>query len=162
MSSPYRNARPSRSFQARAADAWADTVLTPDITTARDGPGPVPARAASTAARPAPLVARAGRPADPVQTSVLEERHPDIARAIALLWGYPEMNDYFDRLWIADGQHGPIDPDAMSELMLLSRVHQAILPHRPGRNLSTFYGANPLEQARNRPADPWRDVPPRR
>ena len=165
MNDAYRPVRRNRNLPSRVADGWVNTVLTPDITTARDRPAVASNRAAGAAAAPAPVAQRPVRPeraTAPGDTSILEASHPDIARAIALLWGYPEMNDYFDRLWMADGQQGPIDPDAMSELMLLSRVHQAIVPHRPGRNLSAFYGANPLGQAGNRPADPWRDVPPRR
>jgi hypothetical protein len=102
------------------------------------------------------------REAGNTQTSIVEARHPEIARAISLLWGYPELNEYFDRLWLADGAHGPIDPDAMSELMLLSRVHQNIVPQRPGRSLAAFYGANHVHETPGRPRDPWGDVPPRR
>ncbi len=138
-------------------------MLTPDITTARDPARPVMAPApAAVAAAEAAAAARRARTGSAAPISILEERHPEIARAVALLWGYPEMNEYFDRIWMADGQQEPIDPDAMSELMLLARVHQNIVPHRTGRNLSSFYGASPLSQAQNRPSDPWRDLPPRR
>jgi hypothetical protein len=85
-----------------------------------------------------------------------------MARAITLLWGFPEMNEYFDRLWLADGSHGPIDPDAMSELMLLARLHQMIVPQRPGRSLADIYGSNRLFNASATTRDPWSDVPPRR
>ena len=50
-----------------------------------------PARAAQWA--PASVT---GRP------SVLEAAHPDIVEAIVLLWGYPEMNVYFQKLWLND------------------------------------------------------------
>src|SRR5579862_1626652 len=72
--------------------------------------------------------------AEPLETSkapvssIIEELHPDIAKAITLLWGFPEMNEYFDRMWLADGGQRPIDPEAMSELMLLARVHLAVMP----------------------------------
>jgi hypothetical protein len=62
--------------------------------------------------------------------SVLEELHPGIAHAVTLLWGHPEMNDYFAKLWLADDRQTPIHPEAMSELMLLARVHEALAPAR--------------------------------
>ena len=94
--------------------------------------------------------------------SVLEVMHPDIAKAITLLWGYPEMNEYFDRLWLADSGSRPIDPDAMSELMLLARVHQHLVPARPRRQLSDLYGGSKLYDAAASHADVWSDVPRRR
>lgn len=90
--------------------------------------------------------------------SVIEARYPGMAHAISLMWGYPEMNAYFDRLWLADGSQTPIDPEAMSELMLLAQVHQALLPQRPGRTLSTIYGTDYTGGRR----DVWEDVPKRR
>jgi hypothetical protein len=82
-----------------------------------------------------------------------------MAQAISLMWGYPEMNAYFDRLWLADGSQTPIDPEAMSELMLLAQIHQAIVPQRPGRSLATMYGT---DYARGGRSDVWDDVPRRR
>ncbi len=105
----------------------------------------------SPAKEAAPVAKRADR-------SALEERHPAIANAILLMWGYPEMNAYFDRLWLADGTQTPIDPEAMSELMLLSRVHQVLVPQRPARSLASIYGAAPKSSKR----DVWDDVPRRR
>src|SRR5512134_1013080 len=91
--------------------------------------------------------------------SVLETRHPAMAQAICLMWGYPELNAYFDRLWLADGSQSPIEPEAMSELMLLAQIHQSIVPQRPGRSLSTIYGT---DYARNGRRDVWEDIPNRR
>jgi hypothetical protein len=91
--------------------------------------------------------------------SVIEARYPGMLQAISLMWGYPELNAYFDRLWIADGSQTPIDPEAMSELMLLAQIHQSIVPQRPGRSLATIYGT---DYARGRRKDVWDDVPPRR
>jgi len=45
-----------------------------------------------------------------VQPSVLEAFHPDISQAVTLLWGHPEMNQYFERLWLDDGSGTPIAP----------------------------------------------------
>lgn len=127
--------------------------LMPDIISARQSP---------TASRNGALPA--SQPVDPLEEiSLIEARHPDIARAICLLWGYPEMNEYFDRIWIADGFHTPIDPDAMSELMMLARLHQAIVPQRPGRNLASILGSGRLHQHPSAASkDPWNDVPRRR
>jgi len=72
------------------------------------------------------------------------------------------MNEYFDRLWMADDAQGPIDPDAMSDLMLLSRVHQIIVPQRPNRSLASIYGSNRLHEPPIASGNPWSDVPPRR
>jgi hypothetical protein len=167
MSTPFRTAGRSRTYLSRVTETWADTVLAPDITTAREqafppigdlpeAPRVPPTRQLDTRA----MQRQAGAPR--TETSVVEARHPEIARAISLLWGFPEMNEYFDRLWLADGGQGPIDPDAMSELMLLSRVHQSIVPQRPGRSLAALYGGNRVNDTGSRPHDPWRDVPPRR
>jgi hypothetical protein len=91
--------------------------------------------------------------------SVLETRYPGMVQAITLMWGYPELNAYFDRLWLADGSQTPIDPDAMSELMLLAQIHQHLVPQRPARSLASIYGT---DYAHPRKRDVWSDVPPRR
>lgn len=154
MTTLYRNSRINRTYLSRLTNPdRRDGRLTPDITTSNEAER-----------RPVLDVkqARASAQAAGVGTSIIEERHPEIARAISLLWGYPEMNDYFDRLWLADGAHGPIDPDAMSELMLLARVHQAIVPARPSRTMAEILGTDRLHAPRAARADPWSDVPPRR
>jgi hypothetical protein len=167
MSTPYRTAGRSRTYLSRVGDGWLDTVLAPDITTARELPlpsiGDLPEMPRVPPTRkPDARVMEHGATAPRTEISVVEARHPEIARAISLLWGFPEMNEYFDRLWLADGDQGPIDPDAMSELMLLSRVHQNIVPQRPGRSLAALYGGNRVNDPVGRPRDPWGDVPPRR
>lgn len=91
--------------------------------------------------------------------SVLEARYPGMAQSISLMWGFPELNTYFDRLWLADGSATPIDPEAMSELMLLAQIHQSLLPQRPGRSLATIYGSDYAGGGRR---DLWEDVPSRR
>lgn len=167
MSTQYRTSARSRSYLSRLTEGWADTVLAPDIITERDPGRPtigVPgARPAAAEPAPAPTQAH-GRTTGAADgdTSIIEACHPEIARAISLLWGFPEMNQYFDRLWLADGNQGPIDPDAMSELMLLARVHQSIVPQGPGRSLASLYGGDRLHDTNRRPRNPWNDVPPRR
>lgn len=110
--------------------------------------------------------ARTSTPSQPVrratdarERSVLETRYPGIAQAITLMWGYPEMNDYFRKLWLADGNQTPIEPDAMSELMLLAQVHLHLVPQKPQRTLASIYGT-----AYDTPAkrDVWEDVSWRR
>jgi hypothetical protein len=91
--------------------------------------------------------------------SVLESRYPGVLQSVSLMWGYPELNAYFDRLWLGDGAQAPIDPEAMSELMLLAQVHQILVPQRPGRTLATIYGS---EYGREGRRDLWEDVPRRR
>ncbi len=130
------------------------TVLTPDITTEGDVP-----RTRSGAIQTAPVAAASG---SEERRSILEARYPDIVRAIELLWGYPEMNEYFDRLWLSDGTQRPIDPQAMSELMLLARVHQVLLPERPGRTLAQIYGSAKLHSTSDNRFDVWSDIPSRR
>lgn len=99
---------------------------------------------------PLPAVAR--------QPSVLEVHHPAIVQAITLLWGHPEMNLYFEKLWLDDGNGTPITPEAMSELMLLAGVHGWVAPRRPARTMASLYDASSAERAR----DVWDDVPRRR
>lgn len=100
-------------------------------------------------------------PVTPIRSdprSVLEARYPGMAHSISLMWGYPELNAYFDKLWLADGTQTPLTPDAMSELMLLAQVHQQLVPQRPGRSLSTIYGSDYAPRRK----DVWDDVPRRR
>jgi len=155
MRNSFRNTRTGTRPPLAAAEAQLGGLppLVPDIITARQ-------RQKTSGNEASPL--------DPRQDlldelSIVEARHPDVARAITLLWGYPEMNEYFERIWVADGFHAPIDPDAMNELMLLARLHQAITPQRPGRSLATILNNNRWQQPASSPtADPWREVPPRR
>lgn len=101
---------------------------------------------------PAALVRRAP---DMRDRSVLETRYPGMAHAITLLWGHPEMNEYFRKLWLADGSQTPLEPDAMSELMLLAQVHLHIVPEKPQRTLASIYGTAYSAPAKR---DVWEDV----
>jgi hypothetical protein len=152
MSIQFRNSRLNRSYLSRVAasvgpakpQVAADDVRAP---VKSNGHVAAPARDAAT-----------GQVKD---ASVLEICHPEIARAVSLLWGFPEMNHYFDRLWMADETQGPIDPGAMSDLMLLSRVHQNLIPGRPTRSMANMDPANRLAEG-EAAKDLWGDVPPRR
>lgn len=77
-----------------------------------------------------------------IERSALEAKYPGIAMAVTLLWGYPEMNDYFGKLWLADENSEPIDPDAMADLMLLARLHQHLAPSRTERTMASMLGAD--------------------
>jgi hypothetical protein len=99
--------------------------------------GPTPSRAAQLNA---------------AERSPLEARYPAIAMAITHLWGYPEMNDYFSKLWLSDGNAEPIDPEAMADLMLLARIHQHLAPSRPQRTLASMLGT---DESRFHDDDRW-------
>jgi hypothetical protein len=89
--------------------------------------------------------------------SVLEAKYPGIAHAVTLLWGHPEMNAYFERIWMADNPQTPVHPEAMAELMLLARVHQDLKPQRPATLNQTIYGTQ-YNNARSN--DIWSDTAP--
>ena len=93
------------------------------------------------------------------QRSVLEAIHPEIVQAVILLWGYPEMNVYLEKLWLADGTQSPIAPEAMSELMLLAGVHRHLSPQHPTRNMASIYDVSTTAGQRR---DRWDNVPRRR
>lgn len=113
-------------------------------------------------ARPAAMPASAIKPplhAPPstADQSVLEAKYPGIAHAVTLMWGHPEMNAYFERIWMADSPQAPVHPDAMAELMLLARVHQDLKPQRPATLNQTIYGT---QYTNARSSDVWADTPP--
>lgn len=87
----------------------------------------------------APTLTRAA-PAPVADLSVVEQRHPAVVQALTLLWGRPEMNQYFQK--IADGQAPAPDlnPAALAELMLLADVHRRICPFQPAKSVEELYG----------------------
>lgn len=65
------------------------------------------------------------------QSSALEQQFPRITEKIVLLWGYPEMDIFFERLAIdLRGDREGFPPDVMSELMWLSRLHASAYPQK--------------------------------
>jgi hypothetical protein len=95
-------------------------------------------------------------PAADDEASVIEERYPNVARALTLLWGYPEMNQYFEKAWSGqDPALASLEPAAMAELMLLAAVHQRVCPYRPAKKVEEFYGSG-------RWADTWQPARLRR
>jgi hypothetical protein len=98
--------------------------------------------------------ARRTRPS--ADASVIEERYPAVVRALTLLWGYPEMNQYFEKAWTGqDPSLGQLEPDAMAELMMLATIHQRICPYRPAKKVEELYGGG-------RWADTWQPARLRR
>lgn len=74
--------------------------------------------------------------------SVLEQRYPAAVRTLTLLWGYPELNQWFDKISMGVDPQLNFDPAALAELMLLSSVHQHICPHRPAKTIDQVYGTS--------------------
>lgn len=77
------------------------------------------------------------------------ERYPHVVRALTLLWGQPEMNQYFEKVWSGQDPTLNLDPAAMADLMMLAAVHQRLCPYRPAKKVEDLYGAG-------RWADPWK------
>jgi hypothetical protein len=99
----------------------------------------------STVAAVPSAAVRSGRD----QHSAVEQRYPAVVRALTLLWGHPEMNQYFEKVWSGRDPSLNLDPDAMAELMMLAAVHQRICPHLPAKSVAEMYGAG-------RWADTWK------
>jgi hypothetical protein len=89
------------------------------------------------------------------QSSAVEKTYPAVVRALTLLWGHPEMNQYFEKVWSGQDPSLNLDPDAMAEVMMLAAVHQRICPFRPAKSVEEMYGAG-------RWADTWKPARPRR
>jgi hypothetical protein len=63
------------------------------------------------------------------QKSALEAKFPHIAEKIVLLWGYPELDKFFDKLSIDErGDREGFPADVMSDLMFLSALHNIAYP----------------------------------
>lgn len=74
------------------------------------------------------------------QESSLEQRHPAVMRTITLLWGHPELNQYFIKVSCGVDPDLTLEPDAMAEAMLLASLHQRICPHTPAKSVEEIYG----------------------
>lgn len=86
--------------------------------------------------------------------SILEQRYPAAIRTLTLLWGYPELNEWFDKITTGVDPRLNFEPAALAELMLLSSIHQRICPQRPARSVDQVYGGSqwsgPWQPARYR------------
>jgi hypothetical protein len=87
--------------------------------------------------------------------SAVEKNYPGVARALTLLWGHPEMNQYFEKVWSGQDPSLNLDPAAMAEMMLLAAVHQRVCPYRPAKSVEDLYGTG-------RWADTWKPARARR
>lgn len=105
-------------------------------------------------ARTTPHLAASAQPQS-TQLSVLEQRHPAVIQTLRLMWGYPELNQYFEKVYSGSDSSLNLEPAAMAELMVLAGVHQRICPHRPAKPVEEFYGAG-------RWVDPWKPARLRR
>lgn len=80
--------------------------------------------------------ARPAAPAGPAAATLcmcaLETQFPRILDAIQALWGYPELNTYFNKLIIDDrGDRTGFPAEAWDEIFLLMHIHQRIVPTAP-------------------------------
>jgi hypothetical protein len=72
-----------------------------------------------------PLPSQAGK-------TELEANFARIVTQITLMWGYPEMDTYFNKLWIDDrGDRAGFPKAVMEDLMFLASLHQAAYPPQP-------------------------------
>ncbi|MGH6623497.1 MAG: hypothetical protein ACREBN_05970 [Burkholderiaceae bacterium] len=81
-----------------------------------------------------------GEPEGPTDQSSLERRHPTVMRTITLLWGHPELNQYFIKVSCGVDPDLSLEPEAMAEAMLLASLHQRICPHTPAKSVEEIYG----------------------
>jgi hypothetical protein len=89
---------------------------------------------------------------DPRVASVLERRYPRVVRTLTLLWGYPELTEYLDRIAAGtDTRLKGIEPAAMAELMVLAELHRTICPRVPRPNVDALHPTG-------RRSGPWRPV----
>ncbi len=91
----------------------------------------------------------AGPSVDRAAESAIEQRYPEVTRSLTLLWGHPEMNQYFEKVWSGQDPALNLNPQAMSELMLLAAVHQRVCPYVPAKKVEDLYGTG-------RWADTWK------
>ncbi|MBC8119617.1 MAG: hypothetical protein H7X75_08600 [Burkholderiaceae bacterium] len=108
---------------------------------------PVPGRS--------PAVAAGEQSGPSSELSILERRHPAVIQTLRLLWGYPELNQYFEKVNCGGDASLNFAPDAMAELMVLASLHQRICPQRPTTPAADVYGGG-------RWADTWKAARPRR
>ena len=102
-----------------------------------------------------PALPRAASARDAGESSVLERNYPAVVQALTLLWGFPEMNQYFEKVWSGQDPSLNLEPAALSELMMLAAIHQRICAHTPARKVEELYGEG-------RWADTWKPARLRR
>ena len=81
----------------------------------------LPTKPAATPALPPPQSA--------VCISLLETDFPRILDSISLMWGYPELNQYFNKLAINErSDRDGFPPPVWDEIHMLACVHELIVP----------------------------------
>jgi hypothetical protein len=110
-----------------------------------------PVAANSTLAQPLTVPAAAAKPAAAQEGKTeLEEKFARIVTQITLMWGYPEMDTYFNKLWIDDrGDRAGFPKAVMEDLMFLASLHQIAHPQQPS-NAYANRGLNQDIYYRNR------------
>lgn len=99
----------------------------------------------------------------PETKSKIELESPDISRSLTLLWGYPEMNDYFSKFWLNDDRAPALDPEIAADLMLLTRIHWQLVPARRSEKPDSVFGTANGNRPVASPRSAWgNDLPPRR
>jgi hypothetical protein len=99
--------------------------------------------------RPSVMNTPAASTAASTTRSVLEQRYPAVVRTLTLLWGYPELNQYFEKISTGADPTLSLEPPALAELMLLAAIHQRICPYRPAKPVEEVYAVG-------RRIGPWR------
>lgn len=89
------------------------------------------------------------------EVSVIEQRYPAVTQVLTLLWGRPELNQYFQKIAAGHAPASDLTPAAMAELMLLADIHRCICPHQPARTVEELYG-------KDLSADTWKMARQRR
>lgn len=87
--------------------------------------------------------------------SSLERIHPAVMQTITLLWGHPELNQFFIKVSCGIDPALTLEPEAMAEAMLLAALHQRICPHTPAKSVEEIYGRGSWGRA-------WTPARPRR
>jgi hypothetical protein len=96
--------------------------------------GSFPLPSGSNRAPGSGVAAVPGPAANVRELSVLESRHPAVARTVSLLWGHPELTHFIERVAAGlDPRLAHIEPAALAELMLLGEIHRLICPRQDRR-----------------------------
>jgi hypothetical protein len=92
----------------------------------------VPVAANSTIAQPLTVPAPAAKSAaKDLNKTELEAQFARVVTQITLMWGYPEMDTFFNKLWIDDrGNRAGFPKAVMEDLMFLASLHQAAHPQQ--------------------------------
>ncbi|CAN5469652.1 hypothetical protein BH11PSE11_BH11PSE11_04650 [soil metagenome] len=83
----------------------------------------IPSMASIVVAKPAPA---------PNAITTLEKDYPRVIQAITAMWGFPELNLYFDKLTIDErGDREGFPPDVWDDIYTLQNLHHQLVPLAP-------------------------------